>query len=231
MHNNPFTGTDSPLSITGSIVGIVALLISVSAIVQGVYIWFSAFRSAPAELARYASSVSNTIDEKSFRLRPGHVPGGVTLSLGFDDPRVRHGQWSKMLQEYFDAHLELEEELEKIKGRERDVSAARQGRFLNWNRWLWVWRRKDLDESVRRVETLRMRKMAVALNALVTDMESVKMILERIEARIPDGTIRLPPPKPPDDVLEPVVRPLKLYSASITGESISDIVRNSFESR
>ncbi|OCK94204.1 uncharacterized protein K441DRAFT_721439 [Cenococcum geophilum 1.58] len=66
-----------------------------------------------------------------------------------------------MLQEYYNAHLELDEELSKI-NRESDKVNS----LFNWHRNLWIFKRKDLEESVRRVETLRMR-MAVALNATV----------------------------------------------------------------
>lgn len=151
---------DSPLSVTGSIVGIVALLISAVTIIQALFIYFTAYRDAPAELRRYTSSVSNTIDEKSFRLRPSNVPGPVELDIG--SQAYVKGRWSDMLQEYFNAHLELIDELEEIKRKDTATSSS-----VNWNRILWVFRRKDLDESVRRVETLRMRKMAVALNALM----------------------------------------------------------------
>lgn len=151
---------DSPLSVTGSIVGIVALLISAVTIIQALFIYFTAYRDAPAELRRYTSSVSNTIDEKSFRLRPSNVPGPVELDIGAQ--AYVKGRWSDMLQEYFNAHLELIDELEEIKRKDTATSSS-----VNWNRILWVFRRKDLDESVRRVETLRMRKMAVALNALM----------------------------------------------------------------
>ncbi len=154
---------DSPLSVTGSIVGIVALLISASTIAQAVVIYLLAYRDAPAELTRYTSSVSNTVDEKSFRLHAGHVPGPVGVELGRQRHRQHaHGRWTELLQEYFEAHLELEEELGRIRKRERGV-----GKLLSWTRALWIFKRKDLDETVRRVETLRMRKMATALNAMM----------------------------------------------------------------
>jgi hypothetical protein len=152
---------DSPLSVTGSIVGIVALLISVVAIGQGLFIYFTAYRDAPAEIRRYTASISNTVDERSHRLRQGHIPGPLGLEL-VDNEQDR-GRWAEMLEEYYYAHLELEEELRKIRKSQRDTSSS-----FNWTRLLWVFRRKDLDESVRRVETLRMRKMAVALNAILT---------------------------------------------------------------
>jgi len=91
------------------------------------------------------------------------------------------------------------------------------------------------------VETLRMRKMAVSLNALISDMETIKDTLQRIEARIPEGRINLPPPKPPKisrsgaDLRSGYdhtdVRPLPLYSRSLFGESVDDIVRTSLDSR
>lgn len=156
-----FDSGDSQLSVTGSIVGIVALLISVCAIGQGLWIYFTAYRDAPAEIRRYTASISNTVDEKSHRLRPGHIPGPLGLVLV--DNEQDKGRWAEMLEEYYYAHLELEEELSKIRKSQKDTSS-----MLNWTRLLWVFRRKDLDETVRRVETLRMRKMAVALNALLT---------------------------------------------------------------
>lgn len=151
---------DSRLDITGSIVGIVALLISVSTIVQALFVYFLAYRNAPAELSRFTSSISNTMDENSHRLRSGHIPGPIALDLG--DQTFSRGKWNEMIQEYFNAHLELADELDKIKRQDKEANAS-----FSWNRLLWVFRRKDLEESVRRVETLRMRKMAVALNALV----------------------------------------------------------------
>jgi hypothetical protein len=155
-----FDSGDSPLSVTGSIVGIVGLIISLSTIVQAVFIFLSAYRDAPAELRRYTSSISNTIDERSHRLRPAEVPGPIEFQL--DSKHRSKGRWGEMLEEYYHAHLELEEELAKIKSSGRRVTSK-----WNWNRLMWVFKRKDLEESVRRVETLRMRKMAVALNALL----------------------------------------------------------------
>lgn len=67
-----------------------------------------------------------------------------------------------MLQGYYNAHLELDEELSKIKRESDKVNS-----LFNWHRILRIFKRKDLEELVRRVETLRTRKMAVALNALV----------------------------------------------------------------
>jgi hypothetical protein len=67
-----------------------------------------------------------------------------------------------MLQGYYNAHLELDEELSKIKRESDKVNS-----LFNWHRILRIFKRKDLEELVRRVETLRMRKMTVALNALV----------------------------------------------------------------
>lgn len=155
-----FDAGDSQLSVTSSIVGIVAVLISVSTILQALYIYFAAYRDAPAELNRITSSISNTVDENSHRLRATHIPGPVMLEVGKSS--VSKGRWTDMLQEYFDAHLELDEELSRIKD-----ASERTGSLWNRNRLLWLFKRKDLEESVRRVETLRMRKMAVALNALV----------------------------------------------------------------
>lgn len=155
-----FDNGDSPLSVTGSIVGIVALIISISTIVQALFIYFTAYRDAPAELHRITSSISNTVDENSHRLRPGHIPGPAMVDIG--PTKAAKGRWTDMLQEYFDAHLELDEELSRIKR-----AGEQTGSLFNRNRMLWVFKRKDLEESVRRVETLRMRKMAVALNALV----------------------------------------------------------------
>ncbi|KAF2792294.1 hypothetical protein K505DRAFT_55334 [Melanomma pulvis-pyrius CBS 109.77] len=221
-----FDSGDSTLSVTGSIVGIVALLISVSAITQALFVYFTAYRDAPAELLRITSSISNTVDENSHRLRLNHVPGGLALDMG--KTSASKGRWTDMLQEYFDAHLELDEELEKIK-----QASERTGSLFNRNRLFWVFRRKDLEESVRRVETLRMRKMAVALNALVEDVSHIKDTLERIEARIPAGPLRLPPSKPPqepDSVLD-LPRPLNLYSSSILGESVTSFVRTSLDSQ
>lgn len=239
-----FDNGDSTLSVTGSIVGIVALLISVSAITQALFVYFTAYRDAPAELLRITSSISNTVDENSHRLRLNHVPGGLALDMG--KTSTSKGRWTDMLQEYFDAHLELDEELEKIK-----QASERTGSLFNHNRLFWVFRRKDLEESVRRVETLRMRKMAVALNALVEyacdvivklyihanlyprDVSHIKDTLERIEARIPAGPLRLPPSKPPqepDSVLD-LPRPLNLYSSSVLGESVTSFVRTSLDSR
>ncbi|KAF2839570.1 hypothetical protein M501DRAFT_720630 [Patellaria atrata CBS 101060] len=154
-------GQDSSLSITGSIVGIVALILSVSTIVQGAIAYFSAYRNAPLELRRYTSSISNTIDEKSFRLRGGHIPGQVRLDLG--NGERNKGSWSEMLQEYFDAHLELADELDSIKQTDKRINSP-----FSPTRIFWLFTRKNLDETVRRIETLRLRKMAVALNALMT---------------------------------------------------------------
>jgi hypothetical protein len=151
---------DSRLSVTGSIVGIVALLISASTIAQALLTYFSAYRDAPAELSRITSSISNTVDENSHRLRAGHVPGPVFLDMGKSSSAK--GRWTDMLQEYFDAHMELGEELSRIK-----EASERTGSLFNRNRLLWLFKRKDLEESVKRVETLRMRKMALALNVLV----------------------------------------------------------------
>jgi len=67
-----------------------------------------------------------------------------------------------MLQEFCSAHLELDEGLSKIKRESDKVNS-----LFNWHRILWIFKRKDLEESVRQVETLRMRKMAVALSASV----------------------------------------------------------------
>ncbi|KAF2397323.1 hypothetical protein EJ06DRAFT_558902 [Trichodelitschia bisporula] len=184
--------TDSPLSITGSIVGIVALLISAVTISHAVSLWASAYRSAPAELRRISASVSNTVSERSFRLRGGRASGLASLDLG-EGARTA-GQWDAMLQEYFDAHLELEEEIEGMGKRGAEV-----GQWLSWERVMWVVRRGGLEESVRRVETLRARKMAVGLNALAADVETIKGILLRLEARIPEGPINLPQPRPPAD--------------------------------
>ncbi|KAF2497979.1 hypothetical protein BU16DRAFT_330958 [Lophium mytilinum] len=218
-----FTGGDSPLSVTGSIVGIVALLISVSTIVQAIFIYLTAYRDAPAELSRITSSVSNTVDENSHRLRTGHVPGPIGVEIGKGG--YSKGRWTAMLEEYYDAHLELDEELSKIKRQGERTSS-----LFNWNRILWVFKRKDLEESVRRVETLRMRKMAVALNALVDDVSHLKDVLERIESRIPQGPLRLPPARPPVEDYD-LARPLRMYSTSVLGESATDIVRTSMDSR
>lgn len=155
-----FDSGDSPLSVTGSIVGIVALLISISTIIQALFIYFTAYRDAPAELRRITSSISNTVDENSHRLRASHIPGPVTLDMGKSG--ASQGRWTDMLQEYFNAHMELDDELSRIK-----EASERTGSLFNRNRLLWLFRRKDLEESVKRVETLRMRKMAVALNALM----------------------------------------------------------------
>lgn len=218
-----FVGGDSPLSVTGSIVGIVALLISFSTIIQALVTYFLAYRDAPAELNRFTSSISHTIDENSHRLRSGHIPGPIGVDIGKGN--YAKGRWTEMLQEYYDAHLELDEELSKIKRESERVNS-----IFNWHRILWIFKRKDLEESVRRVETLRARKMAVALNALVEDMGHLKDTLERIESRIPDGPIRLLPPRPPNEDHE-LARPLNLYSSSILGESVTDIVRTSLDSR
>lgn len=154
------SGDDSKLSVTGSIVGIVALALSVSTIVQAVVHFFTAYRDAPAELNKYRSSISNTIDERSHRLRQGHVPGPVGLKL--DSRRADKGLYAELLEEFFTAHLALEEELNKIKAHdEKNFS------LHSWSRLFWIFKRKDIDESVRRVETLRMRKMAVTLNAMM----------------------------------------------------------------
>ena len=67
-----------------------------------------------------------------------------------------------MLQEFYNAHPELDEGLPKIKRESDKVNL-----LFNWHRILWIFKRKDLEESVRQVETLRMRKMAVALSASV----------------------------------------------------------------
>lgn len=56
-----------------------------------------------------------------------------------------------MLQEYYNAHLELDEELSKIKRESDKVNS-----LFNWHRIFWIFKRKDLEESVRRVEALRM---------------------------------------------------------------------------
>ncbi|OCK83249.1 hypothetical protein K432DRAFT_441019 [Lepidopterella palustris CBS 459.81] len=216
-------GGDSPLSVTGSIVGIVALLISVSTIVQAVFVYFTAYRDAPAELNRITSSVSNTIDESSHRLRTGHIPGPISVDIGNGAYTKR--RYTELLQEYYDAHIELDEELSKIKRRGEETNSS-----FNWNRLLWVFKRKDLEESVKRVETLRMRKMAVSLNALVEDMSHIKDYLERIESRIPEGPIRLPPPKPPNEHHD-LAQPLNLYASSVLGESVTDIVRTSLDSQ
>lgn len=148
------------MSVTGSIVGIVALLISVSTIVQAILNYLAAYRDAPAELNRITSSISNTVDENSWRLRSSHIPGPVLLDMGKSG--ASKGRWTDMLQEYFDAHMELNDELSRIKD-----ASERTSSVFNRNRLLWLFRRKDLEESVKRVETLRMRKMALALNALV----------------------------------------------------------------
>lgn len=123
------TTQDSPLSVTGSSVGIVALLISCLTIIQALFIYFMAYRDAPAELRRYTSSVSNTIDEKSFRLRPNNVPGPVELEI--DAQAYAKGRWVDMLQEYFNAHLELVDELEDIKRKDLRTNSP-----INWNRVL-----------------------------------------------------------------------------------------------
>lgn len=151
---------DSKLSITGSVVGIVALALSVSTIVQAFVYFFVAYRDAPAELRKYTSSISNTMDERMHRLRQGHVPGPVGLRLGNNNSDK--GLYAALLEEFFTAHLALEEELVKIKAHDESNFSLN-----NWNRITWIFRRKDLDESVRRVETLRMRKMAVTLNAMM----------------------------------------------------------------
>ncbi|KAF2200500.1 hypothetical protein GQ43DRAFT_472654 [Delitschia confertaspora ATCC 74209] len=221
-----FAGGDSPLSVTGSIVGIVALLISVSTIIQALFIYFSAYRDAPAELCRITSSISNTVDENSHRLRPSHIPGPINVELGKSDHN--QGRWTGMLQEYYDAHLELNEELDRIKR-----EGERTNSVFNLNRFFWVFKRKDLEESVKRVETLRMRKMAVALNALAVDVSSIKDTLERIEARIPEGPLRLPAPRAPQepDEGQDLPRRLNLYSESLFGESVTNIVQTSLDSR
>ncbi|KAF2728589.1 hypothetical protein EJ04DRAFT_569409 [Polyplosphaeria fusca] len=219
-------GDDSPLSVTGSIVGIVALLISVITIVQAIVLYLTAYRDAPAELSRITSSISNTVDENSHRLRPRHIPGPIMVDIG--KGQTTRGRWTDMLQEYFDAHLELDEELTRIKrAGEQTIS------LFNRNRLLWIFKRKDLEESVRRVETLRMRKMLVAINALVDDVGTIRDALERIESRIPAGPLTLPPSKPPHDDTHPVelARPLNLYASSVLGESVTDIVRTSLDSR
>ncbi|KAF2116661.1 hypothetical protein BDV96DRAFT_32058 [Lophiotrema nucula] len=216
---------DSRLSVAGSIVGIVALLISAITILHAFFIYFTAYRDAPAELARFTSSISNTIDENSHRLRPSHIPGPIGLDIG--KGATSQGRWTDMLQEYFYAHMELDEELSRIKRAGEQTDS-----LFNRNRLLWVFKRKDLEESVKRVETLRMRKMAVAMNALVDDIGQIKDMLERLESRIPAGTLRLPPAKPPQDPeLADLARPLNLYSSSLFGESVTDIVRTSLDSR
>lgn len=61
-------------------------------------------------------------------------------------------------------------------------------------------------------------------------MNAIKDTLDRIEARIPEGPIRLPPSKPPtEDRTTP--GPLNLYAHSILGESVTEIVRTSLDSR
>jgi len=153
------TGDDSPLSITASIVGIAAVLISLSTILQALVIYGLAYRDAPAELNRITSSISNTVDENSHRLRSTHIPGPVQLEIGKTSDRSR---WADMLQEYYNAHMELNDELLRIK-----MDSERTNSVFNLNRIFWIFKRKDLEERVRRVETLRMRKIAVSLNALV----------------------------------------------------------------
>ena len=111
------TGEDNPLSTTGSIVGIITLLIGFSTIIQALVTYFAAYRDAPAELNRFTSSISNTIDENSHRLRTNHIPGLISLDIGKGG--YTEGRWAEMLQEYYNAHLELDEELSKIK-RESD---------------------------------------------------------------------------------------------------------------
>ena len=59
---------------------------------------------------------------------------------------------------------------------------------------------------------------------LTRDMGHLKDTLERIESRIPEGPIRLLPPRPPNEDHE-LARRLNLYSSSILGESVTDIVR------
>ena len=65
------------------------------------------------------------------------------------------------------------------------------------------------------------------------DVSYLKDILERIESRIPAGAIRLPPSRPPNDPDPPfeMPRPLNLYASSVLGESVTDIVRTSLDSR
>ena len=111
------TSEDNPLSTTGSIVGIITLLISFSTIIQALVTYFAAYSDAPAELNRFTSSISNTIDENSHRLRTSHIPGLISLDIG--NGGYTEGRWAEMLQEYYNAHLELDEELSKIK-RESD---------------------------------------------------------------------------------------------------------------
>jgi hypothetical protein len=102
------TGGDSPLLVTGNIVSIVALLIIISTITRAILVFLTAYRNAPAELRKFTSWLSNTIDENSHRLRIGQVAGpiGVEIGKGGDSK----GRWIEMLQEYNDAHFELDEE-------------------------------------------------------------------------------------------------------------------------
>jgi hypothetical protein len=222
-------GNDSPLSVTGSIVGIVALMISISTIIQALCTYFLAYRDAPAELNRFTSSTSNTVDENSHRLRAAHIPGPVHVEL--EKGAHTAGRWTDMLQEYYDAHLELSDELCRIK-----LQSERTNSVFNLNRLLWVFKRKDLEETVKRVETLRMRKMAVALSALTDDVNQIKDMLERIESRIPEGPLRLPPAKAPVEYdiasdMASLGLPLNLYPDSVLSEDPPDSFRTSLESR
>lgn len=68
---------------------------------------------------------------------------------------------------------------------------------------------------------------------LKRDVGQIKDTLERIEARIPEGSLRLPPAKPPqeEDPAYDLARPLNLYASSVLGESVTDFVRTSLDSR
>jgi hypothetical protein len=73
----------------------------------------------------------------------------------------------------------------------------------------------------------------LALTGLQRDVGQIKDALERIEARIPEGPLRLPTARPPHEP-DPgynLARPLNLYASSVLGESVTDIVRTSFDSR
>ena len=63
------------------------------------------------------------------------TPGPISVDIGKSG--YTKGRWTEMLQEYYNAHLELDEELSKIKRESDKVNS-----LFNWHRIFWIFKRK-----------------------------------------------------------------------------------------
>lgn len=130
---------DSPLSITGSIVGIAALLLSTSTLAQGLFTVLKCYHSAPLEVRKIFSTINDFETELELGLQLHY---GTTRKASYilKDLREVMGNLSQSLN---------------------DMLVEREPPRLGWkSRWLWAFRRREIQEMFARVETLRMRAMA-----------------------------------------------------------------------